>query len=189
MLNTILFDLDGTLVPFLQDEFIRDYFKALTVRLSPMGYKGEQLLDALWKGVAVMVENDGRVTNRQAFWERFTQEVGIQALALESIFEDFYAREFDTVRSVVREKTDRGPFIRMLRECWQQTPFSRRWPWKHGWAGWVCGAVISIISPPTRTAAAASPIPATTGTFWTTSDGAGRSASWRATTRWTTWPP
>ena len=35
-----------------------------------------------------MVENDGRVTNRQAFWERFTQEVGIQALALESIFED-----------------------------------------------------------------------------------------------------
>lgn len=116
MLNTILFDLDGTLVPFLQDEFIHDYFKALTVRLTPMGYKGEQLLDALWKGVAVMVENDGCVTNRQAFWERFTQEVGIQALALESIFEDFYAREFDTVRSVVREKTDRGPFIRMLRE-------------------------------------------------------------------------
>ena len=34
----------------------------LTVRLTPMGYKGEQLLDALWKGVAVMVENDGRVT-------------------------------------------------------------------------------------------------------------------------------
>ena len=24
MLNTILFDLDGTLVPFLQDEFIHD---------------------------------------------------------------------------------------------------------------------------------------------------------------------
>ena len=47
MLNTILFDLDGTLVPFLQDEFIHDYFKALTVRLTPMGYKGEQLLDAL----------------------------------------------------------------------------------------------------------------------------------------------
>lgn len=116
MLNTILFDLDGTLAPFLQEEFIREYFKALVARLTPMGYKGEQLLDALWKGVAVMVENDGSVTNRQAFWERFTQEVGIQALALESIFEDFYAREFDAVRSVLREKVDRGPLIRSLRE-------------------------------------------------------------------------
>ena len=28
MYNTILFDLDGTLAPFLQDEFIRVYFEA-----------------------------------------------------------------------------------------------------------------------------------------------------------------
>ena len=32
MLTTILFDLDGTLAPFAQDEFIRVYFKALVSR-------------------------------------------------------------------------------------------------------------------------------------------------------------
>lgn len=116
MLNTILFDLDGTLAPFLQEEFIQEYFKVLVARLKPMGYKGDQLLDALWKGVAAMVENDGGVTNRQAFWECFTREVGIQALALESIFEDFYAREFDAVQCVLRERVDRRPLIRSLRE-------------------------------------------------------------------------
>lgn len=116
MLNTILFDLDGTLAPFLQDDFIRCYFKTLVARLAPMGYDGERLLDVLWKGVDAMVENDGRVTNRQLFWEVFTRELGIQALALENILDDFYTQEFDTVRSVLLENPDRGPLIRGLRE-------------------------------------------------------------------------
>ena len=116
MLNTILFDLDGTLAPFVQDEFVHAYFKALVKRLVPMGYDGEKLVAALWKGVDAMVENDGSQTNRQRFWAVFTRELGIQALALESVLEDFYARKFDAVRSVLKEEADRGPLIRGLRE-------------------------------------------------------------------------
>ena len=59
MLNTILFDLDGTLAPFLQDEFVRVYFKLLVRRLTPMGYDGEKLVHALWSGVDAMIKNDG----------------------------------------------------------------------------------------------------------------------------------
>lgn len=116
MLSTILFDLDGTLAPFVQEDFIRSYFKALLARLTPMGYNGEKLTEALWKGVAAMVANDGQATNRQAFWTCFTQEMGIQALALEGILDDFYAREFDAARDSLRENVDRGPLIRGLRE-------------------------------------------------------------------------
>ena len=58
MLDTILFDLDGTLAPFMQDDFVRLYFKALVRRLAPMGYDGEKLLAALWRGVDAMVAND-----------------------------------------------------------------------------------------------------------------------------------
>lgn len=81
MLNTILFDLDGTLAPFQQDEFVRVYFGLLVRRLVPMGYDGEKLVRALWKGVDAMIGNSGAVTNRQVFWECFTQEMGMQALA------------------------------------------------------------------------------------------------------------
>lgn len=116
MLNTILFDLDGTLAPFAQDEFVHAYFKALVKRLVPLGYDGEKLVAALWKGVDAMVANDGSQTNRQRFWDVFTRELGIQALALESVLDDFYAREFDAVRSVLKEEADRGPLIRSLRE-------------------------------------------------------------------------
>ncbi len=116
MLNTILFDLDGTLCPFIQDDFIRAYFGAMVARLTPMGYDGEKLIDALWKGTAAMLANDGSRTNRQRFWERFTQEMGVTAIALESILDDFYSREFDVVRAVLGEQADRGGLIRSLRE-------------------------------------------------------------------------
>lgn len=115
MYNTILFDLDGTLVPFVQEEFIRAYFNALVLRLTPMGYDGRRLVQALWKGVDAMVGNDGRLTNRQVFWEVFTRELGVQALALESILDDFYAGEFDGVRTVLLEEADRSGLIRSLR--------------------------------------------------------------------------
>lgn len=116
MYDTILFDLDGTLIPFLQDEFIHAYFKLLVRRLTPMGYDGDKLVHALWSGVDAMIHNDGSATNRQLFWDVFTREMGIQALALESMLNDFYAREFDGARSVLREDADRGGLIRSLRE-------------------------------------------------------------------------
>lgn len=116
MYNTILFDLDGTLAPFLQDEFIRVYFEALIQRLTPMGYDAGKLVQSLWKGVDAMVKNEGSFTNRQIFWDVFTRELGVQALALENILNDFYAREFDGVRSVLRENVDRSGLIRSLRD-------------------------------------------------------------------------
>lgn len=116
MLDMILFDLDGTLAPFLQDEFIRAYFQLLVRRLAPMGYEADKLVQSLWKGVDAMIQNDGSVTNRQKFWEVFTGDLGIQALALESALDDFYGREFDAVRSVLREDADRSGLIRSLRD-------------------------------------------------------------------------
>ena len=116
MLKTILFDLDGTLIPFVQDDFIRAYFKHLVARIAPMGYDGEKIIAALWKGTGAMLKNDGTATNRQAFWDRFAQELGIGALALEGILDDFYTQEFNKVRETLKETVDRSSMIRSLRE-------------------------------------------------------------------------
>ncbi len=68
---TILFDLDGTLLPMDQDVFVRDYFGHLAKKVAPFGYDAKDLPANLWKGVAAMVMNDGRCSNEEVFWNVF----------------------------------------------------------------------------------------------------------------------
>ena len=49
-LTTILFDLDGTLLPMVQEEFVKEYFRLLVKKAAPLGYEPEKLIDTLWKG-------------------------------------------------------------------------------------------------------------------------------------------
>lgn len=49
-LTTILFDLDGTLLPMDNDTFTKGYFKLLAAKLAPHGYEPKQLIDGVWQG-------------------------------------------------------------------------------------------------------------------------------------------
>ena len=80
-LTTVLFDLDGTLLPMDQDQFVKGYFGLLTQKLAPRGYDPKKLIDAIWAGTAAMVGNDGGRTNEAVFWARFAQIFGEEALA------------------------------------------------------------------------------------------------------------
>lgn len=92
--SLILFDLDGTLLPMDQDEFVGGYFKMLCKKLAPYGYDPQKLVAGIWAGTAAMVKNDGSRTNEEAFWDRFCRDFGTKALEHKDIFEEFYAVEF-----------------------------------------------------------------------------------------------
>lgn len=115
MLNTILFDLDGTLAPFMQDDFIRSYFAALAKLLVPMGYEKDALVAALWKGTAAMIHNDGSRLNCEVFWDVFEDALGRGIRSAEGVLDDFYTHEFDAVRSILTEQADRKALIDSLR--------------------------------------------------------------------------
>lgn len=55
MLDTILFDLDGTLLPMEQDAFIHAYVKQLCTRYVPCGFDKDDIVRALWAGTAVVL--------------------------------------------------------------------------------------------------------------------------------------
>lgn len=95
MLTTVLFDLDGTLLPMVQEDFVRAYFARLASFAAPYGYEAKPLVDTLWKGTAAMVQNDGGKTNREVFWDTFASTFGEQARAHEAVFEAFYATDFN----------------------------------------------------------------------------------------------
>ena len=99
-ITTILFDLDGTLLPMDQDSFVRAYFGLLAAKLGPHGYEAQPLIKAIWAGTAAMVKNDGSKTNEAAFWDYFAGLYGENARADEPIFAEFYHTDFQKVQDV-----------------------------------------------------------------------------------------
>ena len=50
-INHVFFDLDGTLLPMDQDEFVKAYLGLLGKRLAPKGYEFEKFIKVMWAGV------------------------------------------------------------------------------------------------------------------------------------------
>ena len=96
-ISTILFDLDGTLLPMDQDEFVRAYFKLLAQKLAGHSYDPQALLGNIWKGVEAMVKNTGEVNNEEAFWRTFDAIYGKGVRKDIPLFEEYYRNE--SVRS------------------------------------------------------------------------------------------
>lgn len=99
-ITTVLFDLDGTLLPMDMDAFIKAYFGALATKLAPYGYDPEKLISAIWAGTSEMIKNTGERTNEKAFWKKFCEIFGQDALKDEPIFEEFYRTDFSKVKEV-----------------------------------------------------------------------------------------
>ena len=115
-LTTILFDLDGTLLPMDNDVFVKTYFGLLAKTLAPHGYEAKALVDAVWAGTAAMVANDGRQTNETVFWEKFAGVFGERVYGDKPVFEAFYANEFQNARSVCGFNPQAAQTIRRAKE-------------------------------------------------------------------------
>lgn len=100
MIKAVLFDLDGTLLPMDQAEFLQNYFPYLTAKMVPYGFDPKDLADAIWKGTGRMVLNDGTRTNEEVFWEYFTERYGSDSMKYESVFREYYANEFRKTKEV-----------------------------------------------------------------------------------------
>lgn len=99
-IKTILFDLDGTLLPMDQELFVKAYFKQLAQTLAPLGYEPKKLTDAVWTGTAAMIKNDGNIINEEVFWQTFAKLYGEKSLQDRPLFDEFYKNEFQNVKEV-----------------------------------------------------------------------------------------
>jgi len=94
MLTTVLFDLDGTLLPMELDQFLETYFALLTKKLADHGYDPHKVVEGMWEGLAAMIANDGSRTNEDAFFAAFCKETGKDARKDSPLFHEFYENEF-----------------------------------------------------------------------------------------------
>lgn len=114
-INTILFDLDGTLLPLYQDAFIKSYFTRLSAKILPIGFEKDAFVKAIMAGMEAMIDNDGTRTNAEAFWEIFERLLNVDRDQLMDMFLDFYKNEFDEVKEIVTERISRRELIDNLK--------------------------------------------------------------------------
>ncbi|WP_148410888.1 HAD family hydrolase [Murimonas intestini] len=116
MIRAVLFDLDGTLLPMDQEEFIQAYMGEIAGRFGSEELKKEDLIRALWKGTGAMVKNDGTSSNEEVFWKVFAGLLGEGILRRRSEFDDFYTREFKNVGRIASPNDLAGRCVERLKE-------------------------------------------------------------------------
>lgn len=109
-MNTFLFDLDGTLLPMDQDEFINIYFRGIAKKMIPYGIDPKALVDTIMEGTHAMIKNDGSMFNCERFWKTASNVFGKNVLEYENIFLDYYENEFQRTK----EATTQNP---LAKEC------------------------------------------------------------------------
>lgn len=114
--KVILFDLDGTLLPMDQKDFVKAYMGTMAKKLVPHGYDAELLGKAMWGGIDAMKSNNGSCKNEEAFWKVFTSIFGEQSEEQLQVFDDYYHNEFQQVKDVCGFNPQAAETVRALKE-------------------------------------------------------------------------
>lgn len=116
-MNTVIFDLDGTLLPMPNQElFLETYFKALSKKMVSQGLEPQVIIKAVWTATGAMVNNDGTMTNEQRFWKVFCNLTGEDSRKLEPVFDHFYRNEFVDAKTATSTHPHAAECIKILKE-------------------------------------------------------------------------
>lgn len=99
-MKTLLFDLDGTLLPLEFELFFQEYIKSISAYCSGL-VEPAFFVKTLLKCTGVMVRNDGTLTNEELFMRNFLPALGLQAKEIYPVLENYYSREFGKLRRFV----------------------------------------------------------------------------------------
>jgi FMN phosphatase YigB (HAD superfamily) len=117
MLQAILFDLDGTLLPMDNEYFIKVYMRLLAKAAVPWGYTdSEGMLKSLWDGVMAMIQNQGKHSNFDAFWQVFSDQQGKRSLQDLDKFDHFYRTDFHQAKSATSPNALAATAVALARE-------------------------------------------------------------------------
>lgn len=141
-ITTVLFDLDGTLLPMDQDVFVKDYFGRIAAKLAPQGYDPKKLVETIWRGTGAMVKNDGSKTNEETFWEVAVSVYGDRIVKDKHFFDEFYETEFDKIKAVCGYHPAAAEIVHSLKEKGYRVALAtnpifpaRATQWRIQWAG------------------------------------------------------
>lgn len=117
MIKTVLFDLDGTMLPLDMEKFMNIYFSELAKRFCPVLHvDAESLVKSIWVGTKAMGLSDGKTYCKDRFWNKFAQIYGQDSLQYVKDFDNFYETEFLKAKEATWENSLVAECISLLKE-------------------------------------------------------------------------
>ncbi len=114
-LTTILFDLDGTLLPIDGEAFEAIYFKGLSAYFIDK-YEPKDFIKIIWTATKAMVNDTSSKTNEEVFMEALQMIVDEDITWMQERFNKFYLNEFDQIRFAVRPNESIQKAVKLLRK-------------------------------------------------------------------------
>ena len=123
-MNTVLFDLDGTLLPIDMKEFIDTYMELLGGFLKAKDENPDDIIPSIWKATGAMIENGGLITNEEMFWKVLMEDLKSKDDKYDEKFQrrfqkymdKFYTSDFQMIRYMVRPSQVAHDAVMMLKD-------------------------------------------------------------------------
>ena len=114
-LNTVLFDLDGTLLPINGEAFEAIYFKGLSSYFLDK-YEPKEFIKLIWTATKAMVLDTSSKTNEEAFMDALQALVNEDITWMQERFNQFYLNEFDQIKIAVTPNPSIQEAVKLLKE-------------------------------------------------------------------------
>lgn len=114
-INTILFDLDGTLLSIDMKEFEEIYYTSLSNAFKSI-IAPDNFMAILYSSVNAMVKNKEKRTNEEVFMSAMKEHVGEELPAFQKHFIRYYENDFSVLRNAVNKNTDMLEALDILKE-------------------------------------------------------------------------
>lgn len=101
MIRTVMFDLDGTLVHYDYDEFLKAYLDAIAKKVAHL-IEPRRFVQKLLAATEAMIKSlDPSRSNMEVFWEHFPDGLGISVEVLTPAIDEFYVQNFPQIQDTL----------------------------------------------------------------------------------------